>query len=63
MAQVGVYTQITAFEEWSQQMTTLVSQGATYSFQNITCQAEQVAPKVYLPHQHFHLPCHSFTQR
>ena len=29
-----------------------------HRFQNITCQAWQAAPKVYLPHWHFHLPHH-----
>ena len=27
-----------------------------HRFQNITCQAGQAAPKVYLPRGHFHLP-------
>ena len=34
-----------------------------YRFQNITCQAGQAAPKVYLPRRHFNVPRHIVKQR
>ena len=34
-----------------------------HRFQNLTCRGGQAVPKVHLPRQHFHLPCHSFKQR